>query len=132
MDIKIFTYSNPYQFMVHPLKEKIENCIQFCASQTMVNGLMSVYGGDRSESLLKKGQLFPVDKLVEGIYDKWNDNGRKISQFNRVDHVLKTINLTGDSLDLVNNSLNLNIQAYTESLRLLFELGIKPEEFRKS
>lgn len=118
--------------MNSPLKNKIKDCIQFCASQTMVNGLMSVYGGDRTEALFSKGQLFAVDKLVEGLYDGWNDNGLKIRQFNEVDHILKTINLTEDPLDLINNSLDLNTQSYTEALRLLFELGIKPEDVNAS
>lgn len=132
MSIKIHTYSNPYQIMTYPLKEEIRDCIQFCASQTMVNGLMSVYGGDQPDSLLHYGQLYPVSKLVECLFEEWDGNGRKIRQFNEVDSALKTVIMTSDSLELVNNSLDLNAQSYTEAIRLLFELGIKNEDLNGS
>lgn len=101
-----------------------ENSLQFCASQTMVNGLMQEYGGKG----IKQGQLVPVDLLINKMYDNWNEIGHKIGQYNALNSVLKTLCLSDSSFDCIKNSMELNNVFYLDSVRLLFELGIKIED----
>lgn len=66
MSIKIITYPDPYKIQQNETCWKyFKNSLQFCASQTMVNGLMQEYGGTG----IKQGQLVPVDLLINKMMD---------------------------------------------------------------
>ena len=67
MSISIYTYSNPYEIKCEPYWESIKMAPHFCVSQTMVNGLESVYPE------LRKGQLSTVEELTDAMYPDWND-----------------------------------------------------------
>ena len=125
MSIKIITYSDPYKISQNDLCWKyFKSNLQFCASQTMVNGLMREY-----EVLgIQEGQLIPVDSLINSMFDNWNEIGHKISQYHEVNSVLKTICLSDTDYEHVKNSLDLNNQFYLDAIRLLFELDIKVED----
>ena len=128
MSIKIITYSDPYKIdYSDACWPYFINSIQFCASQTMVNGLMQEYK-DRG---LKDGQLIPVESLINSLFNNWNEIGHKMGQFNAVSSVLKTICLSDDNYDLVRNSLELNNQEYLFAIRLLFELDINLESINQ-
>lgn len=58
MSLSIYTYSNPYDISNEPYWESIRDCAHFCVSQTMVNGLQSVY------SELRQGQLADRKSVV--------------------------------------------------------------------
>ena len=122
MSIKIITYPDPYRIQQnHSCWEYFKNSLQFCASQTMVNGLMQEYGGKG----IKQGRLIPVDKLINKMYDNWNEIGHKIGQYNTLNSVLKTLCLSDSSFDCIRNALELNNLYFLDSVRLLFELGIE-------
>ena len=67
MSLSIYTYSNPYEINNEPYWESIKYAAHFCVSQTMVNGLESVY------SELKVGQLTTVEYLTEALFSTWDD-----------------------------------------------------------
>lgn len=122
MSIEIFTYPNPYQLSTMPYWGRIKDLVQFCASQTMANGFSAEY------SYFKKGQLMPVNTLVNEMYQKWNAIGKKMKQYSKVDEVLKTVNLTSTNLDIVQNSLAINTNEYLNAVRLLIEMGVKVKD----
>ncbi len=129
MGIKIITYTDPYKIeQSDACWPYFVNSIQFCASQTMVNGLMQEY---RCKGL-QEGQLIPVESLINELFNHWNEIGHKMGQFNEVSNVLKTICLSDVNYDLVKNSLELNIQEYLQALRLLFELGIDLDSLKQT
>ncbi|MCR4557031.1 MAG: hypothetical protein K5779_04320 [Saccharofermentans sp.] len=128
MSIKIITYSDPYKIQQNEACwELFKNSLQFCASQTMVNGLMQEYGGKG----IKQGQLVPVDLLINKMYDNWNEIGHKIGQYNALSSVLKTLCLSESSFDHTKNSLELNNLFFLDSIRLLFELGINIKDIEQ-
>ena len=128
MSIRIITYPDPYTIQQNDSCWPVfANSLQFCASQTMVNGLLQEYGGKG----LQVGKLIPVDTLVNKMFDDWNEIGQKINQYNEVNRTLKTICLTDSDYDRVWNSLEMNIQQYLEGIRLLYELNIKLEDINR-
>jgi len=121
MSIKIITYSNPYKINHNKnCWEYFSSSLQFCASQTMVNGLMQEYQGKG----IQDGQLFPVDTLINLMFNNWNEIGHKMGQYNEVNSILKTVCLVDSDFDRIKNSLEHNNLEYLQAIRLLFELGI--------
>ena len=51
MSIKIYTYSNPYEIDCEHYWDEIRDAVQFCVSQTMVNGMYQTYPHKNSQTM---------------------------------------------------------------------------------
>lgn len=120
MSLSIYTYSNPYELHNEPYWESIKNCAHFCVSQTMVNGLVSVYDE------LNCGQVATVQELVEALYPNWFDTKTYIAQYTALTNVLGDVkaNMSLDEWKKIKQALNFNKTRLLDSIRLLFELNI--------
>lgn len=126
MSLSIYTYSNPYEISNEPFWESIKNCAHFCVSQTMVNGMESVY------SELKNGQLSTVDYLVQELYPSWFDTNTYIKQYAALTNALKraTFKSGAGDVDKIKQALNFNKTRMLDSIRLLFEMGVVWENIK--
>lgn len=120
MSLSIYTYSNPYQIHSEPYWKSIQYAAHFCVSQTMVNGLESVY------EELKKGQLSTVEHLTDALYPGWNDTKTYIEQYAAITEVLDRAQLNREEEDVscIKRALNFNKARMLDSIRLMVELDI--------
>lgn len=120
MSLSIYTYSNPYEIHNEPYWDSIKNCAHFCVSQTMVNGLVTVYNE------LDCGQIATIEELVEALYPSWFDTKTYISQYAALTNVLDNVkvNVSPEEWKRIKQSLSFNKSGLLDSIRLLFEMGI--------
>lgn len=115
MPIAIYTYSNPYDINTQSIWETIKNAPHFCVSQTMVNGLLSVYPE------LRKGQVGTVEQIVNALYGSWNDNTQRyIEQYAVIDRLIEETSID----EKKKQSMKFNKKDILDSIRLLIELDI--------
>ena len=104
MSLSIYTYSNPYQIHGEPYWKSIQYAAHFCVSQTMANGLESVYDE------LKEGQLSTVEHLTDALYPGWNDTKTYIEQYAAITEVLDRaqLNRAEEDVSRIKRALNFN------------------------
>ena len=93
MSLSIYTYSNPYEINNEPYWESIKYAAHFCVSQTMVNGLESIY------SELQAGQLTTVEFLTEALYPAWDGTETYIKQYAALSDILQKARFKGSDND---------------------------------
>lgn len=120
MSLSIYTYSNPYEINNEPYWESIKYAAHFCVSQTMVNGLESVY------SELKVGQLTTVEYLTEALFPTWDDTKTYIEQYAALTNILQRAKYKGTEKDKerIRQSLRFNKKDLLDSIRLLSEMNL--------
>jgi len=121
MNIKIYTYSDPYKLASEPYWDEIKDCAQFCASQTMVNGMNAVY-----KNYYKQHQLATVSNLVNALYYDWEKINTKMKQLMEVDAEINNL----EEADVVKRALSYNMKNISDSIRLLKELNITPSDIK--
>lgn len=130
MAIIIYTYSNPYKINREPYWAMIENSFQLCVSQTLVNGLCDQY------SEFYKGKLVTISRFINHLYNDWESDVVAISQRATIDNIIDYMDfheIIGDiSIDDIINSLKRNRSYVLESVRIMFELGMDPNNIKKS
>ena len=127
MSIVIYSYHNPYRLKDNKeLWEEIIACPYFCVSQTLVNGLKSVYG----ESF-RIGRVTTVSNLQEALYEKWTSTSCAVKQHADIDNIISSINeeqfLTDAQLQNIKKSFVFNRDEVLSSIRTMFELNINPQ-----
>lgn len=129
MSIIVYTYHDPYKLRGNEYKdlwEEISNCPYFCVSQTLVNGLKSVYGGD-----FQIGRVTTVANLVNALFDKWNSTACIVKQHADIDNIItfyqQDIGLSDAEISNVKQSFLFNRDEVFTSIRTMFELKINPE-----
>ena len=126
MSLSIYTYSNPYEITGEPYWDSIKMAAHFCVSQTMVNGLETVYPE------LKNGQLSTVEYLTDYMYPTWDDAKLYIEQYAALTDILDNATYKGTEADAnrVKQSLNFNKSKMLDGIRLLSEMGISFRNIR--
>lgn len=122
MNIKIYTYSDPYSITSEPYWSEIEKYPQFCASHTMANGLMSVYNG-----IFRRHQVSTVNELVNSLYYDWEKTNKKVMQLMETDNVINSLSESEE----VKRALAYNMKSISQSIRMFSELGLKPENIKR-
>ncbi len=130
MSLSIYTYSNPYDISNEPYWDSMKDSAHFCVSQTMVNGLWSVYPE------LRHGQLGTVETLVKTLYPAWNDTKTYIKQYAAVSNILKGLEearYNGSDRDKrrVLQGLGFDKTHILDSIRLLCEMNILFDKIKK-
>lgn len=130
MAIVIYTYSNPYKINREPYWAMVKNSFQVCVSQTLVNGLCDQYKND-----LFKGKLTTITRFINNLFEDWESDSTAIRQRAAIDNVISYVdfNEVVDDVDIedVINSLKRNRSYVLESIRIMFELGMNPQNIRK-
>lgn len=120
MSLSIYTYSNPYEINNEPYWESIKYAAHFCVSQTMVNGLESIY------SELQAGQLTTVEFLTEALYPAWDGTETYIKQYAALSDILQKARFKGSDNDKerIRQALGFNKTKMLDSIRLLSEMNL--------
>lgn len=127
MSFSIYTYSNPYEIDKEPYWDYIKNCAHFCVSQTMVNGMVSVYDD------FSFGKLSTVDNLVKSLYEFWVSSECIIKQYAIVDNIIKRITINDkQNAERIRNALGFNKKNIVDSIRILLELDMNISEMELS
>ena len=129
MAIIIYTYSNPYKINKEPYWDMVRNCFQLCASQTLVNGLCDQYMD------FYKGKLVTMTRFINYLYDDWESDITAINQRATLDNIIEYIDYESIVKDISANeaiiSLKRNRKYVLESIRVMFELGMEPNNIQK-
>ena len=109
----------------------IKNSFQLCVSQTLVNGLCDQY------SEFYKGKLTTISRFINNLYNDWESDATAINQRAVVDNLIEYINfdqVINEKIDLddIRLSLKRNRAYVLDSIRIMFELGMKPENIKES
>lgn len=130
MDIKIYTYCNPYEITKEPFFNEIKDLPQFCISQTMVNGMRKTYPD------LKSGQLSTMDILLDNMYEKWRSTEIEVKQYAALDNITHyddfLSKFPSDSRDKILHALLNNRKDVFQSIRTMIELGVEYNKINKS
>lgn len=123
MSLSIYTYSNPYHINNEPYWDSIRECAHFCVSQTMVNGLQTVYPE------LCHGQLATVENLMKALYPGWTDTKVYIKQYAAISNILRVLEevpYKGSDKDKrrVLQALKFDKTYLLDSIRLMCEMNI--------
>lgn len=127
MSIIIYSYRNPYEIKENTeLWEEIVSCPYFCVSQTLVNGLKSIYG-----SSFQIGRVTTVKNLTDSLYKVWTSTACAVKQHADIDNLI--INSGSDfglddlELENVRKSFLFNREEVFNSIRTMFELRMNPK-----
>lgn len=130
MSISIHTYKDPYQLPKEPYWAFIKDAFHLCVSQTMVNGLCDQYGKD-----FYKGKLTTIAAFLKELYADWESDAVTIAQYAAIDRVIAeedlTVQFPTELKDTIYESLRKNRSSIYESIRILFEMGLKPKDIHR-
>lgn len=128
MGIKIYTYADPYYINKESYWNEIKTYPIYTASQTLANGMKTVYGLDTNITTI-------TNLLNNYLYRDWFSVSTTIKQHAAIDNILADLEI--DSFTKMENnnlssSFTFNRDEVFKSIRVLFELGIKVENVNKS
>lgn len=127
MSIKVYTYSNPYEIDCEQFWDEIKEAVQFCASQTMVNGMNHTYPFWNARK-----QITTIHTLTNSLYSNWDDINIKVKQIMEVDTAINNLATKNSITDIIKRSLLFNTKSIADSLRILSELGLSGKELSKN
>lgn len=130
MAIIIYTYSNPYKINREQYWALVKNSFHLCVSQTLVNGLCDQYRE------FYKGKLTTIDRFINKLFLDWESDEVEISQRAYIDNVIDYMSFreyVDDDLseEDIKLSLKRNRSYVLKSLRVMFELGMNPDNIRE-
>lgn len=123
MGIKIYTYSNPYEIDKESFWNEINNCPQFCVSQTMVNGLKEIYPDFKNKPMITTMRI-----LLNSLYHDWEEKNTKMRQMMEVDNCIEQMSINLPDASNIKRSLEFNTSSLVDCIRLFYELSINPED----
>lgn len=123
MPLSIYTYSNPYEIDKEMYWSSLRNCPHFCVSQTMANGIMSIYPDMRT------GKVSTVENLVKGLFSYWESIECKIRQYADIDTIIGKLDLNAGE-EKIRQALRFNRKDLSNSLRIMFELNMSVDDMK--
>ena len=129
MSIEIYTYQDPYRLDKEDFWDEINDCPYLCVSQTLVNGLESVYGSNFTSA-----RVTTVDKYIKQLFSTWQSPSTVIRQHAAIDNVLNyQFKSSFDEKHHANltQAFKYNRDDVFKSIRTMFELNINPNNIRK-
>ena len=131
MSTVIYTYSNPYKIHLEPYWASIKNCVHLCASQTLANGLCDQY------TEFYKGKVSTFAKFINEIFADWESDTCSIEQRANIDNIIDSMDFpvcanNENSSEFARTSLKRNRSQVYESIRIMCELGMKPNEIQET
>lgn len=128
MSIVIYTYIDPYQLPRESYWDEIRTCPYFCAAQTLVNGLRSLYTKD-----FVQGRVTTVQNLLTALFRDWESTAYKIRQHAEIDNVVSGQSfLSADSTvrERMERAFLFNRDEVFASIRVMAELALDVDEIR--
>ena len=83
MSIAIYTYRDPYKLNKETYWEEIKGCPYFCVSQTLVNGLKTIYKND-----FQQGRVTTIQYLIEALFEYWESTACIVKQHTDIDNII--------------------------------------------
>lgn len=122
MSIVIYSYHNPYSLKDNQeLWDEIVNCPYFCVSQTLVNGLKTLYGKD-----FQINRVTTVKNLTDAVYRYWTGTACAVKQHADIDNIISMASarcgLNADEVENIRKSFLFNRNEVFNSIRTMFEL----------
>lgn len=130
MSIVIYTYRDPYKLTKEDFFPHISTCPYFCASQTLANGLGSIYPKE-----FPKARVTTVRNLTEALFDNWETTATVVKQHADIDKIISggiTGAISPQLQDNLIKSFQFNRDEVFQSIRTMFELGLKPESIQEN
>lgn len=126
MSIVIYSYHNPYSLKDNQeLWVEIVNCPYFCVSQTLVNGLKTLYGKD-----FQINRVTTVKNLTDAVYRYWTGTACAVKQHADIDNIISMASercgLNADEVENIRKSFLFNRNEVFNSIRTMFELRMNP------
>lgn len=126
MSIVIYSYHNPYSLKDNQeLWDEIVNCTYFCVSQTLVNGLKTLYGKD-----FQINRVTTVKNLTDAVYRYWTGTACAVKQHADIDNIISMASercgLNADEVENIRKSFLFNRNEVFNSIRTMFELRMNP------
>ena len=126
MSIVIYSYHNPYSLKGNQeLWDEIVNCPYFCVSQTLVNGLKTLYGKD-----FQINRVTTVKNLTDAVYRYWTGTACAVKQHADIDNIISMASarcgLNADEVENIRKSFLFNRNEVFNSIRTMFELRMNP------
>ncbi len=126
MSIVIYSYHNPYSLKDNQeLWDEIVNCPYFCVSQTLVNGLKTLYGKD-----FQINRVTTVKNLTDDVYRYWTGTACAVKQHADIDNIISMASarcgLNADEVENIRKSFLFNRNEVFNSIRTMFELRMNP------
>lgn len=126
MSIVIYSYHNPYSLKENQeLWNEIVNCPYFCVSQTLVNGLKTLYRKD-----FQIGRVTTVKNLTDAVYKYWTGTACAVKQHTDIDNIISTVSercgLNANEVENIRKSFLFNRDEVFNSIRTMFELRMDP------
>ncbi len=129
MPIIIYTYRDPYKLTEEPFFSEISSCPYFCASQTLVNGLRSLF-----PQAYPKTRVTTIQNLTESIFDNWESTASIVKQHADIDNILSA-GIPGavpsELHENLSQSFRFNRGEVFASLRTMFELDLKVQDVQE-
>lgn len=126
MSIVIYSYHNPYSLKDNQeLWDEIVNCPYFCVSQTLFNGLKTLYGKD-----FQINRVTTVKNLTDAVYRYWTGTACAVKQHADIDNIISMASarcgLNADEVENIRKSFLFNRNEVFNSIRTMFELRMNP------
>lgn len=122
MSIAIYTYRDPYKLNKETYWEEIKGCPYFCVSQTLVNGLKTIYKND-----FQQGRVTTIQYLIEALFEYWESTACIVKQHTDIDNIISAglPPIWGsDMQENIARAFLYNREEVFESIRVMFELNI--------
>lgn len=127
MSIAIYTYHDPYKLKEKKeLWDEISTAPYFCVSQTLINGLKTVY-----KNAFASNRVATVQSLIDSVYEDWNSTSCTVKQHAAIDNTvsfnINGVNLSEKELINLKKAFLFNREEVFNSLRTMFELRMNPD-----
>ena len=120
--MKIYTYRDPFNLKSEEFWKEISQYPNLCVSQTLVLGLTQ--NPKRNYVRSDYNYIYTIDKLIDQLYGSWTDDPpNDIKQFISYSNEINQIEDPN-----IRNTFQFNRSSVVQSIRMLIELGISPEE----
>lgn len=128
MSVKIYTYSDPYKLSQEEYWEQIIGCPYFCASQTLVNGLRSLYMND-----YQAGRVTTAMNLVEMVFEQFMGTAGVVKQHADIDNIISSQQWSPNEVmdHNIQQAFAFNRDEVLESIRVMSALEIQPSDIDK-
>ncbi|WP_077212403.1 hypothetical protein [Bacillus dakarensis] len=122
MSVYVMTYSDPLKLHSHPGFSANKNALHICATDSLREGIDSFYQEYINIPVMSAGLL------ISWILGEWANPNKKVEQYTRLTKVIH--DLIDENKDQAQKlrSFRLNQMDVLQSMRLLTELGMKPDE----
>lgn len=139
MGISIYTYSNPYELYQENFYHELQKCPQLCVSQTLVNGLRTLYS--QKSDISRKYYINPdyistFNLFLDKLYPDWNSPVWKIRQHAALDNIIHQEQISDSNSsnrdERIRAAFLNNRNDVLDSIRSLYELGVEISDINTS